>query len=267
MAEEPEDTLPPEGAEAQDAAPVESADAAPEQDNPPTSSDVEDLAREMGWAPQDQWRGDPNQWKDAKTFLKSTVEINRTLSKDVRGLKDTVDRLSRTSARIAERAIEEERERLQQRLVDATANNDPQAAYEASAALSQLDREPAAVDNLTEFRQRNTWFDTDPEARAMCLAIGELHKGKPWEEVSRLAEEAVRKRFPEHFADNTTPQRQQRAAPVVNSAQSRTARPAPREKGAADLPAEARRAGEDFVRRGRVKDLAEYARIYFEENA
>lgn len=270
MAEQAEDQLPPEGEGPQDAAPVEIEAAAVEggedapQDSPRTPSDVEDLAREMGWAPQDQWRGNPEQWKDAKTFLKSTVEINRTLSKDVRGLRDTVDRLSRTSAVIADRAIADQRASLEQQFRDAVANGDEQGAFEASQALQRVEA-PQQTDHLADFRQRNPWFDKDPEARAMCMAIGEVNKGKSPEEIFSLAEEAVRKRFPEHFQEAQP--RQPQRAPVVSSPQSRSARPAPREKGPGDLPAEARRAGEDFVRRGRVKDLAEYARIYFEENA
>lgn len=274
MADEAEDNLPPEGEGAGELesqnqeAPAGAADEGEGEQSPPQGSEVEELAREMGWAPKDQWRGDANAWKDAKSFLKTTVEINRTLSKDVRGLKDQVERIGRTSAKIAERAIADDRDRLLNQLADATANNDPEGAYQASLALNRMDA-PApgsANDPLGEFRERNEWFDTDPEARALCVAIGDMHKGKEPAEVMRLAEAAVRKRFPEHFDAAPQPRQQQRA-PAVNSPGSRTARPAPKERGVSDLPPEARKAGEDFVRRGRIGNLADYARIYFEENA
>ena len=39
-----------------------------------------------------------------------------------------------------------------------------------------------------------------------------------------------------------------------------------RAKGIGDLPAEAKRAGEEFVRDGTFKDLAEYAREYWSQD-
>ncbi|RAK52125.1 hypothetical protein [Phenylobacterium deserti] len=275
MADEAEDNLPPEGAEAEELAPVESGaeqhveGAVTPPESAQTPSEVEELAREMGWAPKDHWRGDPEQWKDAKTFLKTTVEINRTLSKDVRGLKDTVDRLSRTSARIAERAIAEERAALEQQFRDAVAAGDEEGAYEASQALQRATSVEPADDPLADFKTRNSWFGADEEATAYAASLGEIHKGKPIDEQCRLIEAAVRKRFPEHFASaEPKPEpRPQPRAPLVSAPQTRSARPTPKEKGVADLPPEARKAGEDFVRRGRIGSLADYAKIYFEENA
>lgn len=271
MAEEPEDTLPPEGAEAEALPPEQVDGGTPEGgDDPPetaVSPDVEELAREMGWSTQDKWRGNPSDWKDAKTFLKTTVEINRTQSRELRELKGTVDRMARTTAAIADRHIREERERLEQRFTEATEAGDADAAWRAAQELQRVDATPAATDPLADFKARNPWFEADPEARAYAHSIGEIHKGKDAAEVMRLAEEAVRKRFPEHFEGQTPARQPARTAPLVNAPATRSARPAPRAKSAADLPTEARKAGEDFVRRGRVKDLAEYAKIYFEENA
>lgn len=36
---------------------------------PAQNPEVEQRAREMGWSPKEQWRGNPNSWIDAKTFV------------------------------------------------------------------------------------------------------------------------------------------------------------------------------------------------------
>jgi len=269
MADEPEDDLPPEGEETQAAAPPE--DAEPEQQAQSPASDVEDLAREMGWSEQEKWRGDPAQWKDAKTFLRDTVSINRTQSRELKEMKATVDRMARTSAAIADRAIQEERDRLTREFNEAVDQGDANRAYLASESLRNVGRDiPAEPDEMVQFRERNPWFLQDAEAQAFAKAYADQllsqGVGSPGEQISRV-EEALKRRFPEHYQQQAEPRRERQPTPLVNTGNSRTARPAPRVKGAADLPPDARRAGEDFVRRGRVKDLAEYAKFYFEENA
>jgi hypothetical protein len=76
----------------------------------------------------------------------------------------------------------------------------------------------------------------------------------------------VRKRFPEHFEDTEKPRLR---APVVGAPTTRTAAAPKRTKGAGDLPAEAKMAGEDFVRmateKGRTYTIDDYARTYWSE--
>lgn len=267
MAETPEDDLPPEGAEAQDVAPESGAEGGEDNLAGSAAPTLEDLARDLGWKPEDEWKGPKDNWTDAATYLRSKVEKGERVYDELRTVKSTVDRISRTTAAITDRAVAEERERLSREFREAVEAGDAEGAFQASQALQRTNQPATDADPLAEFRQRNKWFDEDEEAKAYAIAIGnQLYaKGIAGEQQVAKVEEAVRKRFPEHFDDK--PQRPQQRAPVVSTTQSRAARPAPREKGPADLPPEAKRAGEDFVRRGRVKDLAEYARYYFEENA
>lgn len=257
MAEEAEDAV--ADAVADDTTPaatVEQSDA--DQGGSQTPSDIDALALEMGWAPKDQWRGNPDEWKDAKAFLKTTVDINRTLSKDVRELKKTTERMAKTSATIMERALSEQREDLEHRFAAAVAANDPKAARDAQKALDQLDVPGEATDHMTDFVARNPWFEKDQDAAAYAFAICERNKTKPAEEQLRLAEEAVKKRFPEHFPDGKKPQ------PAVNDPGSRIAA-TPKGKTFADLPRDAQAACVQFEKKG-VK-RADYVKSYFEENA
>lgn len=223
-----------------------------------TPSDIDALASEMGWAPKDQWRGAPEDWKDAKAFLKTTVEINRTLSKDVRELKQTTQRMAKTSAAMMERALSEQREELETRFDAAVARNDPKAARQAQAELARLEEPGDAPETVKEFTERNPWFTKDPEAAAFAYSICEANKNKPAEEQLRLAEEAVKKRFPEHFPEGKKPQ------PAVNDPGTRIATQ-PKGKTFADLPRDAQAACVQFEKKG-VK-RADYVKSYFEENA
>lgn len=71
------------------------------------------------------------------------------------------------------------------------------------------------------------------------------------------------RRFPELFQGQT--REPSKAPPAVNAPQSRAARTAPKVKGFAELPADARKAAEDLKKRRGVS-LDEYARIYWQEN-
>lgn len=261
----PEDVAAPEGQSSE-------GQEAQQEDSPRTPSGVEDIARKMGWSPLENWRGPKDQWKDAETFLVSTVEINRTLSKDVRGLKDNLDRMSRTTAKIAERAIMDERAKIEARFHDAVAEGDSEGAYRASqelqraAAPMQEGPDPA----IAEFIERNKWFNANEAATAVAMATADnlARVGASAKAQAEAAERAVRRDFPELFEEQEpAPRREVKRPATVNAPDTRAARPTQRAKTAADLPPEARKAGEDFVRRGRIASLDAYAKVYFEENA
>jgi len=244
------------------------AEGAQDETEPEAPLTVEALASDLGWKPESEWKGSKDKWTPAADFLRSKVDKSDRLASEIRDVRDTVGRISRTTAAITDRAVREERERWEQQFRDATAAGDEQAAWQAAQELHRVPAAREDADQVFEaWRARNPWFDTDPEARAYVYGLGEINKGKPAEEQTRLVDEAVRKRFPELFDEPAPRGRAAPRAPAVNAPASRAVRSAPRGRSEADLPAEARKAGEDFVRRGRVNSLAEYAKLYFEENA
>jgi hypothetical protein len=54
-------------------------------DNSPSKSEIE--AKQFGWVPQEEYKGDPEKWKDADTFLQRGKEINGFLRKDLEKLE------------------------------------------------------------------------------------------------------------------------------------------------------------------------------------
>jgi hypothetical protein len=74
---------------------------------------IEERAKEMGWAPREEWRGDPERWIDAEQFVHRGEEIlpilrstNRKLQDEVAALKNEVS-ATKTALQNSATAIEE----------------------------------------------------------------------------------------------------------------------------------------------------------------
>jgi len=231
----------------------------------------DDLAKEMGWFPPDEYNGDADKWRSAEDYIKHGVQSTKSLKRDLKAVKDTADRLARTSATLTAKALEDQRAELEARHDQAVEDGDKEAARAAAKDLARLDDAPDLGDVKTmvkEFTERNDWYTTHEKATDLAAMVSKklANQGKDVSEQLEAAEEAVRERFPELFE-------KPKKAPAVHGNQSRVAVPASREKGVADLPAEARRAGEDYVKMINARmpnakyTLKDFSKTYWEENS
>lgn len=232
---------------------------------------AESLAAELGWSPKDKWRGPETDWRDARSFLKTTVEVNKARGREIKQLNERVERIARTSASMADRAAAQERERLiglHERAVD---EKDADTALRVSQAITQLDAStaPAPDSAVSDFKERNaSWIDIDPLATAVAFNVCEVwaRKGADASKQLEEAEKIVRQRFPEHFGEPEPKPKpaKQPGGEVPGSRAADSPRRGP--KGYNDLPAEAKTAALDFEKRGRATK-EEYAKEYWKENA
>lgn len=233
---------------------------------------IETFAREQGWAPKEEWRGNPDDWRDPTEFLKYGMQRGKDAGREMRELRSTVDRIGKTSQALLQRRIEEERREAEARFAGAVESQDHEgarAAREELARIEQQSREP--VDDVQapvqDFMTRNAaWYGQNRAATALARMVTAEAAAKniPPAEQLRLAEEAVKSDFPQLFGQT---QRTPAKAPSVNAPTTRAAVTTQRAKGFNDLPAEAQRAGQDFLKRGMVKTLDDYAKAFYEENA
>jgi len=241
------------------------ADTAAETHDEPVTP--EDLASELGWAPKDKWRGDPDEWKPAATFLKETVAINKTQRKENKAIKDKLTRLERATDTIVARTREDERRKVEAEFNAAVEEGDQDRARRASKALDSLDRSGAGPDPaVQDFVERNkTWFNVDPFATQYAVNLTETlaKQGLSTDEQLERAEAEMRKRFPEHFAAS----QRTKGPAAVNEQQGRTARTGTsnRAKGFADLPADAKAIALKYEKQGVPKES--FATEYWKENA
>lgn len=249
-----------------------------------TGSDIERLATDMGWSPEDRWRGDPDKWVDAETFIRQGPEILkttlRTQDEKLSKLGDQIGRMSRAAENADKRAYDkamadlkaEQREAVEegdvekfeaaQGKVDALAKDKP--ADEAKADDKKADGQPAPMDdpNYRAFAEANPWYEGDIEMGAyadqIASRVGRRAQGAEFYKV--IAEE-VRKKFPEHFTNTA-----RRTKARVEGAGSGTAKRTGGAKKYADLPDDAtKQACDRYVEQGLYKDKQAYVDFYFSE--
>lgn len=222
-----------------------------------STPDLESLARDMGWRPKEDWKGDDSGWRDAGEFVKHTVDANRTLKRELGEVKDVVKGLSKTNERILERELAKQRKALERQFAEAVDANDPTAARQVSAQIDALDRTPVATDYKSKFKADNPWFGVDTEASAYATAMAGVaaSEGKDPEAQLAYASEKVRKRFPELFDKPT----ERRTPPAVEGGSRGS--PPPRKT----YPPAVLAAAKAAVDRGRADSVAEYCSMYDKE--
>lgn len=232
----------------------------------PSAPTLEELAGEMGWRPQDQWKGDPTKWKPAHDFVRSTVDVNHKLTNRLKGVEEQIGAMARTSAQLTERAVAEMRDKLLAQREEAFDLNDREAFQKAEQALRELPTPQPATSNETQaFIERNAaWWNKDQEATAFAFnRCDELSKmGLSQARQIATVEREMKTYFPELFAEETksTPPK---PAPL-NPPGNRGSAPTP--KGFNALPSDAKSAALDYEKRG-ICTRDEYAKLYFEEQA
>jgi len=145
---------------------------------------------------------------------------------------------------------------------------DSQAAQDFAQQLPQ--QAPANVYEMPEVQtwvNENPWFETNREMHNMAVsvsqAIGGANPAMPMADVLKQTAQRMRAIYPDKFGGSSQPQRP--SMPSVEGSASRGAAVRQSTRGAAQLPPEARKQGQEFVSDGLFKNLDEYARSYFEQ--
>ncbi len=207
-----------------------------EADNEPDTQDdgglaaqEEAVARSRGWVPKDEFRGKPDDWQDAKSFL----DRNSSLQRDVRELSEKLlSKDEEYEARIArmeaanERIINAERQRLAAQLEAAKREavelgdldeydrlrKDEADYYKRlvederaqEAARQPRQSKPDLLPETQEWIRRNSWFNESSVMQKMALAFyDEAMEGMPAtrDETKRLAyvEKQMARVYPDKF--------------------------------------------------------------------
>lgn len=245
----------------EDLAPTEEAEAlelAPDTDTP---DPIAELASEMGWSPKDKWQGDPDKWKPAADFIRTGHDIQKTLSRELKGVKQEVERFGRVAADITEERVRQRDEHWQNKLTEAVDAGDHDAARQATNEIKKLAVQRPATEGLApetrDWIARNEWFNSDPLAQMRAKEITDRLHYLPIAEQLAQAERAIRKEFPEHFAA------QGKQPPATQTGASRKAAPSNRARGFADMPADSQQMAKDMVRRNPSVTLEAIAASYW----
>ena len=263
-------------------------------------SNTEQTARDMGWRPKEEFRGDDTRWVDAETFVNrgenfipilradrnSLREENAAIRASLAETKDllrthqeSVEELKRFHNVNTARQVQQAKEGLIRQLKEAREINDVDSEVAIHEQLVELNtpkaEEPAklevkaqpttaAIDPVTaKWTETNAWFNEKPRLRGLAMGIAEeLRKSDP-----TLTSNAFYAKLDEEMAQYLEPVESARVSSKVGSGRTSGGGSSPRGKVFTDLPADAKTACESFaaklVGKGRLyPDLAAWQSEY-----
>jgi len=240
-------------------------------------------ARDYGWAPKEEFKGPEGKWRPADDYLswaKQTGRLrkgefdelkrqfpairqeNQQLKTELSEIKTTLNQFVEFSSKAEERNFNRIRQRLESEVEHAAANADPAKAREAMKELEQLRPEvqvpkPAPVQQqqapqidleIQDWVSRETWYSPkNPALHGYATEVfGDLERNKPGMSKAEMLAETKRQtmeRFPEKFGINP-----RREAPAAVASPGSAPSPRKRGKSYDDLPEEAKRACDKFVK-------------------
>lgn len=177
---------------------LETMDDADSDDGQSEPEHNEDYARRLGWKPKDEFKGDPDQWRDWEDFLNEDLSNAPQLKAQVKLLRRRLDQSDRKVAR-AERTLEEAKaffsraeERAYERAIKdikarqrkAVAEADEDAFDAASQELDDLNKDmrgavkddapkvdPEVQLAFRRWERTNDWYGSDAAMTAVADAI------------------------------------------------------------------------------------------------
>lgn len=253
---------------------IESADAGVVE---PT---VEDRARDMGWRPKEEFKGEESKWTDAETFVKRGEEILPILransrkdrealeaaKAEIADMKKTFADFAKHHSATEQRALEKARKELEREMAEAVEAKDHKAVREIADDMAALSRDvqtdangspyetPDHAKAVSSWKAENLWYGSDAAMTGAASAIATELERQGVKGADQLAEVAkrIRAEFPHKFEN----ERRKAPAAVEGSTTPRKGG-----KGASDLPPEARAQMNKWVKQGLLTEkqfLADY---------
>lgn len=180
----------------------------PDSQHVESSPEVIAEARQLGWVPQEEFRGDQSRWVDADSFVKRGHEVmpilkanNARLMGEVTSLKATLTEATQAIAQLRETSEEITRERV------AAAKASVISQLKQAKEAGDVDAEMALTDQLTDIRAaekvdkakpaapeapaidpaftswaarpENSWFGSDRRRTSLAMGIAQELRGDP----------------------------------------------------------------------------------------
>lgn len=226
-------------------------DASEQVIEPEELTEVDELAVELGWRPKSEWTGPEDKWTDSRTFLRTTREMNRTMSRELKDFRKQLDGIGRATSKMTSQALDQQRRELLTARDEAFEQGDRTTYDKVNQAIERLADAPDDGAEMTsegrEWAEKHAaWFGKDKEATDYAAKRATKYAKDGLSPARQLAavEKDMKAHFPDLFAEekpaavNTQP---------TLARPQRVATPAPREKGYPTLPTQARKACDDWA--------------------
>lgn len=227
----------------------------------------EDVAREIGWVPKEDFKGNPDKWTDAKTWVKLNHKINNEHFTEIRNLKKTIDGMAKVHKSSVEAAYKRGIEEAQAARREAIKAGDVEEVEKIDQQIESMKQQvtPEAGKLLPEVEKFITrhadWWDKDKVMTADALDYKERYiranPGATIDDVLDYVEAKIRKDYPEKFSkaasaaeDNNSP------AAVEGSRPGNSGKPNPIAKIKAHIYADPdlKRVAKQFTESGYMKE-------------
>lgn len=244
--------------------------------NQATEDQIEDRARAVGWAPKEEFRGDPDKWVEANVFLERADKDmgllksnNEKLHETVGVLRDEISEMKSTFSSFKDyhqesvetakkQGYEKARADLVRRQKAAVEDGDSAAFDRLEADKQKLDddyhKPPPATESKPQvngdfagWARDNSWYGDDPIMRADADALGQFvqsrYPGLQGRAFFDKVTEEIKLRHPQKF-NNVN---RDAPATVTEGGEAPKRRQA---KNYTNLPSDAKAACDKYVKQG-----------------
>ena len=258
---------------------LDKKESKPVQTETKIENPIEEAARGQGWVPQEEWDGDPTQWRDAQVFLErgEYFKTMGTQRKQIDKLNAMVEKMATIQAKTREDEREKVLKELSQKKAVAMEEGEYNRVVDIDNEMNKIRSEPAmsvpnvegqsedkyTQDQIANYIDNNQWYRTNSDMRqyADSIAVGfrNSNPNATIDDVLEYTDKEVQIRYPEQFGKQVPS-----ASPVAST--KRTTKPSPngaqKKKTLDDLPASSRdmyaQIGQSFVDAGAVDSIDEY---------
>ncbi len=192
----------------------------------PQGSEEEDKARQGGWVPKEEFKGDPDLWKSAKQFndYGQLLDVTHQQKRKIQKLVETTEDLLRSMHSIKDRSYQEALHTIKAQRAEAISIGDQDTAEKLFQAEKNLippapinQTPPEMIEQGVKFGQENKWLKnpndalcTDIERRMSTYAYERekqmLTEGLEYGNILSTIKEEVQKGFPDYFRNFQSPQ-------------------------------------------------------------
>jgi hypothetical protein len=239
--------------------------------------DFEAEARQHGWTPKEEFRGDASRWVDAETFVKRADEVmpflkkqNTALKRDLDDMKRQMKRANEFFSQAEERAYNRALSELQRKHDEAVESGDVAAGRKVVQEMKELEKDFAnkpglsdtdpeldpekARKELNAWVEKNDWYVLDDKKRSYAdLQANLMGPAVEWEGGQQAWLDELSKRVERKFSEP----KPNPANPGGNRGGARGSA-----KGFADLPREAQQIADKWIKQGIIKNRDAYVKAY-----
>src|SRR5258705_977781 len=189
---------------------------------------IEEKAKKSGWSPEENWRGNPEDWVPAKEFLgrqklfdridslkKALQSKQNDFAKAMRVICKSVAEMNEQAYRRAladlkaQRGLAIEDKNIEAvEAIDAEIDETKVRLADATALKKQPVQQTQETPDFVAWREANSWFTDNQEMRDDAIAIGVGHAAKNQnlteKQVYDYVTTKIKKMYPEEFGKGKT---------------------------------------------------------------